>query len=60
MPADEVVEQSLKALKRGHVMCIPGFKNRVLVALARSPLKSLMLRILENSLRASLSDAERP
>jgi short-subunit dehydrogenase len=37
MSADEVVEQSLRALKRGHVMCIPGFKNPVLIALARSP-----------------------
>jgi short-subunit dehydrogenase len=60
MSADRVVEQSLKALERGRVICIPGFKNRVLVALARSPLKSLMLRILENSLRASLPDAEQP
>jgi short-subunit dehydrogenase len=60
MSADEVVEQSLKALKRGHVICIPGFKNYMLVALARSPLKSLLLQVWENSLRVSLPDAERP
>ncbi len=47
MSADEVVEQSLKALKRNRVICIPGFKNRVLVVLARSPLKSLLLQKVE-------------
>src|SRR6266702_2793253 len=51
MSADEVVEQSLKALKQGRVICIPGFKNRVLVALARSPLKPLLLKLLEKRLR---------
>jgi len=59
MSADEVVEQSLKALKRGHVIFIPGFKNHMLVALARSPLKSLLLQRLENNLRVRLPDAER-
>ena len=51
MSADEGVEQSLKALKQGRVICIPGFKNRVLVALARSALKPLLLKVLEKRLR---------
>ncbi len=60
MSADEVAERSLKALKGGRVIYIPGFKNRALVALAHSPLKPLLLKMLENSLRVSLPDAERP
>jgi len=35
MPAEEVVAKSLKALRRSQVVYIPGFKNRLLVALAR-------------------------
>ncbi len=51
MSADEMVEQSLKALKRNRVICIPGFKNRVLVVLAHSPLKSFLLQKVENGLK---------
>ena len=43
MPAEEVVTASLTALKRGQVICIPGFKNRLIVAAAGSPLGSLLL-----------------
>ncbi len=36
MSAEEVVEKSLQNLKHGRVIYIPGFKNRIIVALARS------------------------
>ncbi len=51
MSADEVVEQSLRALERGRVICIPGFKNRVLILLARMGLAPLLARMLESRLR---------
>ncbi len=51
MPADEVVEQSLKALRRGHVIFIPGFKNRMLIVLASMGLTSLLVKLLESRLR---------
>jgi short-subunit dehydrogenase len=35
MSADAVVAASLAALERGTVVCVPGFTNRLLVALAR-------------------------
>lgn len=51
MSADEVVEQSLRALERSRVICIPGFKNRVLILLARMGLAPLPARMLESHLR---------
>ncbi len=36
--ADEVVAASLRGLDRGQLVCIPGVKNRLLVALGGSPL----------------------
>lgn len=50
-PADAVVAESLRTLKRDQVVCIPGFKNRVLVVLARSGLAGVFLKILANRLR---------
>lgn len=50
-PVDTVVETSLRTLKRGRVVCIPGLKNRVIVALARSGLASTILRVLASQLR---------
>ncbi len=49
-PAEAVVEESLRTLERGQVVCIPGFKNRVIVALARSGLTDILLKTLANSL----------
>ena len=49
-PADVVVAESLRTLKRDQVVCIPGFKNRVLVALARSGLAGVLLKILAKRL----------
>ena len=52
-PVEQTVDESLRTLKHAKVICIPGFRNRVIVALARSGLVSILLRILENSLRRS-------
>lgn len=49
-PADAVVAESLHTLKRDQVVCIPGFKNRVLVALTRSGLAGVLLKILAKRL----------
>lgn len=51
MSAESVVEESIRSLKRGQVVCIPGFKNRVIVTLARSGLAAIGIKILLNSLR---------
>ena len=42
--ADEVVAASLRALPRGPVVCVPGWKNRVIVALARLGVVRVLLR----------------
>jgi short-subunit dehydrogenase len=42
--ADEVVAASLRALPRGPVICVPGWKNRVIVALARLGVVRVLLR----------------
>ena len=52
-PAEAVVDESLRSLKQGQVVCIPGFKNRVIVSLARSGLASLLLKVLANHVRQS-------
>lgn len=46
MSADDVVGESLSGLEAGRVICIPGRKNRLLMALQRSPLGPLLLRAL--------------
>jgi hypothetical protein len=43
-PADEVVAASLRALARDSVVCVPGWKNRVIVALARLGVVRVLLR----------------
>lgn len=48
MSAEEVVEQSLRNLKHGHVICIPGFKNRIIVALARNRIVRLFVSALSD------------
>jgi short-subunit dehydrogenase len=45
MPADEVVVGSLNALGRGSVVYIPGIRNRLLAAVGRSRIVSLLLRV---------------
>jgi len=44
-PADEVVAESLRALARGQVVCVPGWKNRLIVMLARMGVVRLLLRV---------------
>ncbi|MCC7451578.1 MAG: SDR family oxidoreductase [Anaerolineae bacterium] len=46
MTADEVATASLSALWQGRVICIPGFKNRLIVALAQSGVLDLLLKLL--------------
>ena len=43
MSADAVVAESLAALKKGRVICVLGFNNRVLVRLGRLGLTPLLL-----------------
>ncbi|GAB4577461.1 MAG: SDR family oxidoreductase [Anaerolineales bacterium] len=50
-PVGVVVEESLRSLERGKVICIPGFKNRTIVVFARSGLAGILLKILANNLR---------
>ena len=59
MSADDVVAASLKELRRGRVICIPGLKNRVLVALGRSGLARLFMERFARRLRREL-DTPRP
>jgi short-subunit dehydrogenase len=42
MSAEDVVAASLKALERNQTICIPGFKYRLMTAVACSPLASLI------------------
>jgi short-subunit dehydrogenase len=46
MSADEIVGDSLKALKRGRVVCIPGWKYRALVAVGTNKPANAVLSIL--------------
>ena len=41
MPAEAVVEASLRGLARGEVVCIPGIGNRLIAAIGSSPLVPL-------------------
>jgi short-subunit dehydrogenase len=43
MSAEDVVATSLRTLGHGAVICIPGWINRLLVAMARSTLAPLMV-----------------
>jgi short-subunit dehydrogenase len=44
MPAEQVVESSLREMARGRVVCVPGWKNRVILLLARLGVTRLVLR----------------
>ena len=45
MSPEEVVAESFKALERGKVVCIPGFRNRLIVGLARNSLTSPLIQL---------------
>lgn len=44
LSSEFVVEESLKCLRRGKVVCIPGLHYRLVVGLGRSPITSPLLR----------------
>ncbi|MGW8249487.1 MAG: SDR family NAD(P)-dependent oxidoreductase, partial [Anaerolineales bacterium] len=44
LTSEFVVQESLKCLRRGRVICIPGLQYRIVVALGRSPITSPLLR----------------
>ena len=46
MSAEKVVEESLDALGQGRVVRVPGFKNRLVIALARAGATHLLLKVL--------------
>lgn len=46
LTADQVVEESLRALERGKVVWIPGRRYRIMMSLWRSPLGKLLMRLL--------------
>jgi short-subunit dehydrogenase len=51
MNAETVVTKSLESLRRDQLYCIPGFKNRLAVALGRSGLASLISKVLVTRFR---------
>jgi ubiquinone/menaquinone biosynthesis C-methylase UbiE/uncharacterized protein YbaR (Trm112 family) len=48
MTSEAVVAESLKRLAEGGVVCIPGFKNRLIVGAARSGLTGSLLKLLRS------------
>lgn len=46
MKAEDVVEKSLESLNRDQVICIPGFKNRLFVAVMRNRLGARLTRMV--------------
>ena len=51
MTSGEVVEASLRALIKNQIVCIPGWKNKVIVTLSRTGLTSLLMKCLSVFLR---------
>ncbi len=47
MDPDSVVDCSLKYLKKGRVVCIPGFRNRLVVAISNAVPRSLYYSVVE-------------
>jgi len=45
MSADEVVSHSLECVRRNNVICVPGFKNRLMGAALRRPLVAWLLQL---------------
>lgn len=45
MTPDDVAKESLNAVEKGKVLCIPGLKNRIIYLLARSGISPFLLRI---------------
>jgi short-subunit dehydrogenase len=51
MTADEVVSLSLAAFPKDKAVFVPGFKNQLIVALSRSGLNDLLLRLMARSVK---------
>jgi len=51
MTPDEVVDLSMKALHKDRAVFVPGFKNRVIVALSRSGFTDFLLRLMARLLK---------
>lgn len=51
MSAEEVVEKSLDTLGQSRVVCVPGFKNQLIVALARAGVTNLLLKVLRDRIQ---------
>ncbi|MBU7015396.1 MAG: SDR family oxidoreductase [Theionarchaea archaeon] len=45
MTPGDVAKESLEALERGSVLCIPGFRNRIILLLSRVGILSFLLRM---------------
>ena len=56
-PAEDVIAASLQALRHDQLICVPGFKNRLIVVAARSGLAGFLLRILARRLADQTCDA---
>jgi short-subunit dehydrogenase len=50
MTPEEVVEDSLHSLAENRVICIPGLKNRLIVAISRTGLTTFIMRVLRRFL----------
>jgi short-subunit dehydrogenase len=51
MTSEEVVEGSLRALAENRVVCVPGLKNQIIVAISRTGLTSLLMSYLRKLLQ---------
>jgi short-subunit dehydrogenase len=50
MTSEDVVESSLHCIAKNRVICVPGLKNQIIVAILRSGLTTLMVNILRKFL----------
>lgn len=55
MSAEDVVRKSLNGLKKGRVICIPGFKNRLIAAVIRNRLGAFVVRAVASRFNESNS-----
>lgn len=53
MSADDVVACSLRCLERGRVVCVPGWKNRVFIAMSRVLPRSFLGALVRRTDRAT-------
>jgi len=56
MKPEDVVSESMKSLERGKVICIPGFKKRLIAWLIQKMPKKVLYNISEKKFQKQLSD----